>query len=150
MILVLQRVTRAQVAVDGETVARVGPGIVALVAVERGDGSDQSEWCARKTVEIRMFSDHAGKMNRSVRDIDGDVLAVSQFTLVGDLKKGTRPSFSKAAAPDEAEALFDEYVAHIRSRGIRVKTGVFGAMMEVDLRNDGPVTLIVRRAADPA
>lgn len=145
MILVLQRVLKSSVSVDGRVVGQVGRGLLVLAAVERGDGEVQAEWCARKVAEIRLFPDAEGKMNLSVREVGGSVLAVSQFTLVGDIKKGTRPSFSSAAPPDEAKALFDRFVAAMRASGLPVETGVFQAHMEVSLVNDGPVTLVVRR-----
>ncbi len=147
MILVLQRVSRASVRVGGETVGAVGVGLVALIAVESGDGDAQAEWCARKVSQVRVFSDGEGKMNRSVLDVGGAVLAVSQFTLVGDLRKGTRPSFSRAADPETAKRLFGRFVEHLRKEGVEVQTGRFQAMMEVDLVNDGPVTLVLRRPA---
>ena len=143
MILVLQRVSRAQVRVGGEAAGTIGRGLVVLAAVERGDGPEQTAWCARKVGEVRVFADAGGKMNLSVREAGGAVLAVSQFTLVGNLKKGTRPSFSDAAPPEEAQALFGDFVGRMRASGLTVETGVFGAMMEVELVNDGPVTLIV-------
>lgn len=145
MILVLQRVSKASVVVEGRIVGQVGRGLLVLAAVERGDSEAQADWCARKVGEIRLFPDAEGKMNLSVREVGGSVLAVSQFTLVGDIKKGTRPSFSSAAAPDEAKALFDRFVAAMSDSGLPVETGVFQAHMEVSLVNDGPVTLVVRR-----
>jgi D-tyrosyl-tRNA(Tyr) deacylase len=146
MIVVLQRVGRAEVRVGGRCVGRIGAGLVALAAVERGDTEETVSWCARKVGEVRLFSDDEGKMNRSVRDVGGAVLAVSQFTLVGDLRKGTRPSFSDAAAPQEAEPLFGRFVHLMKESGLPVETGVFAAMMEVELVNDGPVTIVLRRS----
>lgn len=145
MILVLQRVSRAEVRVEGRRVGSVGKGLAVLAAVERGDGPEQVAWCARKVGEVRVFPDAEGKMNLSVREAGGGVLAVSQFTLVGSLRKGTRPSFSDAAPPEEANALFDDFVGRMRASGLTVETGVFQAMMEVELVNDGPVTLVLRR-----
>lgn len=145
MIVVLQRVSRASVRVKGRDVGRIGDGLVALVAVEKGDGTRECDWCAKKVAEVRIFGDDDGKMNRSVSDIGGAVLAVSQFTLAGDLRKGTRPSFSGAAPPDEARNLFDRFVVSLKGTGVPVQTGVFQATMEVDLVNDGPVTLIIRK-----
>jgi len=145
VILVLQRVSRASVEVEGRTVGAIGPGLLVLAAVERGDGEEQAEWCARKVGEVRVFSDGEGKMNLSVREAGGSVLAVSQFTLVGNLKKGTRPSFSDAAPPAEAEALFDLFVGRMRASGLCVETGRFRTAMAVALVNDGPVTLVLRR-----
>jgi D-tyrosyl-tRNA(Tyr) deacylase len=147
MIVVLQRVSRASVSVEGTTVGAIGRGLLALAAVEAGDTEAEADWCARKTAEVRLFSDAAGKMNLDVRQAGGSVLAVSQFTLVGDLKKGTRPSFSHAAPPGEAAVLFERYAEGVRSMGVGVATGIFGAMMAVELVNDGPVTLILQRRA---
>jgi D-tyrosyl-tRNA(Tyr) deacylase len=146
MIVVLQRVSRAEVRVGRERVGSIGPGLVALAAVERGDTEETVSWCARKVGEIRLFSDDEGKMNRSVRDVGGAVLAVSQFTLAGDLRKGTRPSFSHAAAPEEAQPLFSRFVQLIGESGLCVETGIFAAMMDVELVNDGPVTIVLRRS----
>lgn len=145
MILVVQRVSRACVRVEGEVVGAVGRGLLVLSAVEAGDGEEQARWCARKVAELRIFPDEADRMNRSVRDAGGAVLAVSQFTLVGDLRKGTRPSFSRAAPPDEARRLFGRFVEFLKEEGLTVATGRFQARMEVELVNDGPVTLILRR-----
>lgn len=145
MVLVLQRVSRASVRVGEAIAGAIGPGLAVLAAVERGDGEAQAAWCARKLGEVRLFPDGEGKMNRSVREAGGAVLAVSQFTLVGDLRKGTRPSFSDAAPPEQARVLFDRFVALMRESGLAVETGVFRAMMALELVNDGPVTLIVRR-----
>ncbi len=145
MIVVLQRAERASVRVDGEVTGRIEAGLVALVAVQEGDSTRECDWCARKVSTVRVFSDESGKMNRSVSDVGGSVLAVSQFTLVGDLKKGTRPSFSAAAPPGEARNLFDRFVVSLKGTGVPVETGVFQAMMKVELVNDGPVTLIIRK-----
>jgi len=145
MILVIQRVKSAFVAVGGEEVSRVGKGLLVLAAVEKRDGSAELEWCARKVAEIRIFPDEDDKMNRSVRDAGGEVLAVSQFTLAGNLKKGTRPSFSDAAPPEIARPMFDDFVKMMKKEGLKVSTGVFQAMMDVGLVNDGPVTVILRR-----
>jgi len=145
VILVLQRVSRASVTVEGRPVGSIGPGLLVLAAVEKGDGEAQVRWCARKVGEVRVFPDGEGKMNLSVREAGGSVLAVSQFTLVGDLKKGTRPSFSDAAPPAEAGVLFDRFVELMRASGLPVETGLFRAAMAVELVNDGPVTLVLRR-----
>ena len=145
MIVVLQRVSRASVSVEGARVGAIGAGLLSLVAVEAGDTETEVDWCARKTAEVRIFSDPEGKMNLDVRQAGGSVLAVSQFTLVGDLKKGTRPSFSHAAPPEEANRLFERYAEGVRSMGVGVSAGIFGAMMAVELVNDGPVTIILQR-----
>jgi len=145
VILVVQRVSRASVRVEGETVGAIGPGLLVLAAVEAGDGEAQARWCARKVADLRIFPDEQDRMNRSLREAGGAVLAGSQFTLVGDLRKGTRPSFSRAAPPEEARSLFGRFVDLLREEGLKVATGRFQARMEVDLVNDGPVTLILRR-----
>jgi len=151
VIVVIQRVSRASVSVDGEVVGRIGPGLLALAAVEAGDTHEVVDWCARKVSEVRIFSDSEDKMNLSVKDVGGAVLAISQFTLVGDLRKGTRPSFSRAERPEVAAPLFDRFVEGVRSAGVPTETGVFQAMMAVELVNDGPVTIILQRSPrDPA
>lgn len=146
MIVVLQRVSRASVIVGSECVGRIANGLVALAAIEEGDSERETLWCARKVAEIRLFPDAHDKMNLSVRDAGGAVLAVSQFTLVGDLRKGSRPSFSRAARPELARPLFDGFVEGIRGAGLKVETGVFQTMMEVELVNDGPVTVILQKS----
>ena len=146
MKIVIQRVSSARIRVAGEEKASIGPGILLLVAVERGDGPDQIEWAADKVAHLRIFPAERGvddRMDRSVLDIAGEVLVVSQFTLAGCIRKGRRPSFDGAAPPEEAEALYMSFVEALRTRGARVATGVFRAMMEVDLVNDGPVTFIL-------
>jgi D-tyrosyl-tRNA(Tyr) deacylase len=140
--VVIQRVTRAEVRVDGEVVGRIGVGLMVLVGVERGDGPDEVDAAAAKVSGLRVFSDAAGKMNRSLEDVGGTVLAVSQFTLAGSISRGRRPSFDRAMAGPEAEPLFERFVAGVRRHGVEVETGVFGALMEVELVNDGPVTLL--------
>ena len=145
MILVLQRVARARVTVNGSESGAIDRGLLVFCAVERDDGESEAAWCARKVAEIRVFPDSQDKMNLSVREVNGQVLAVSQFTLAGDLRKGTRPSFSHAAPPEKASLLFDRFVSLIKESGLPVSTGVFQAMMEVELVNDGPVTIILHR-----
>jgi D-tyrosyl-tRNA(Tyr) deacylase len=146
MRVVLQRVSRGEVRIDGEAVGRIGSGHVLLVGFREGDGPEQVEWMADKVVGLRVFPDAEGKMNRSLDDVDGELLVVSQFTLYGDTRKGRRPSFVKAAPPDEAVPLYERFVQALRNRGVsRVETGEFGAMMDVELVNDGPVTLILER-----
>ncbi len=145
MILVIQRVKSAFVSVGGKEVSRIGKGLLVLGAVEKGDTSAELEWCARKVADIRIFPDEEDKMNKSVKDAGGEVLAVSQFTLVGNLRKGTRPSFSDAAPPEVAKPMFDDFVKMMEKEGVKVSTGVFQAMMDVGLVNDGPVTIILRR-----
>jgi D-tyrosyl-tRNA(Tyr) deacylase len=144
--VVLQRVSRAEVRVDGEVVGRVGLGHLVLVGFGRDDGDAHIEWMAGKVLGLRVFADAEGKMNLGLAEAEGDLLVVSQFTLYGDSSKGRRPSFVDAAAPAEAEALYDRFVEALRARTERrVETGVFGAMMDVELVNDGPVTLLLER-----
>ena len=140
---VLQRVNHAEVIIDGEPVARIGRGILALVAVSREDTSEDLHWMARKIVELRIFNDSQGKLNLSLQDTDGQLLVVSQFTLYGDCRKGRRPSYTDAAPPAEAERMYEEFVSIMRRIMPEVQTGKFQAMMDVSLTNDGPVTLIL-------
>jgi len=139
----LQRVHHAEVIVDGAPIARIGKGILALVAVSREDTSKDLEWMARKIVELRIFNDSEGKLNLSLQDTKGQLLVVSQFTLFGDCRKGRRPSYSNAAPPAEAERMYQEFVSTVRRIMPGVQTGKFQAMMDVSLSNDGPVTLIL-------
>ena len=143
MRLVIQRVREARVDVEGTTVGRIGHGLLVLVGAHVDDDPSSSDRLARKTAKLRVFRDDAGKMNRSVVDVGGGVLAVSQFTLYGDSRKGNRPSFVDAARPEEAEPLFERYVATLREHVDTVETGQFGAMMDVHLVNDGPVTILL-------
>jgi D-tyrosyl-tRNA(Tyr) deacylase len=145
MRVLLQRVSRAEVRVDGKVVGKVGLGFCLLVGFTHADGAEQVEWMADKVIGLRLFGDEEGKMNRSLEDVGGALLVVSQFTLYGDARKGRRPSFIDAARPEEAEALYEMFVERLRARGVRAETGEFGAMMEVDLVNDGPVTLWLER-----
>lgn len=146
MKVVLQRVSRASVEVEGETVSEIGPGLLLLVGVAAGDTREAVDWLARKVAGLRVFPDDAGRMNLSVTETGGAVLTVSQFTLLGDARKGNRPSFVEAAPPEEAEPLFDYLCERLREAGVpEVKTGIFGAMMDVELVNDGPVTLVLER-----
>lgn len=145
MKVVLQRVSRASVSVDGATVGSIGVGFAVLVGFTHGDGAAQVQWMADKVVGLRLFQDDEGKMNLDLAEVGGSLLVVSQFTLYGNARKGRRPSFIDAAAPDEATALYEQFVDALRASGIRVETGSFGAMMDVELVNDGPVTLILDR-----
>jgi D-tyrosyl-tRNA(Tyr) deacylase len=140
---VLQRVTRARVLVDGEEVGAIGPGLLVLLGVTHADTAGHAHWLAGKVVNVRLFRDAEDKMNLGVADIGGSVLVVSQFTLYGDAQKGRRPSFIDAARPEQAEPLYETFVNEIRAQGVPVATGRFGAMMQVELVNDGPVTLIL-------
>jgi D-aminoacyl-tRNA deacylase len=140
---VLQRVSRASVRIDGETVGSIERGLLVLVGVTHTDSVEQARWLADKIVNLRIFNDDDGKMNRSVLEIGGSVLAVSQFTLHGDAQKGRRPSFIAAARPEQAIPLYEQFVHVVAEHGVPVQTGRFGAMMQVELVNDGPVTLIL-------
>jgi len=144
--IVLQRVKNASVSVDGERISGIGPGLLLLVGVARGDGEEEAVWLADKVAGLRIFADGEGKMNLDVREAGGGVLAVSQFTLLADTRKGKRPSFVNAASPEEAKTLFDYFCEKLREAGVApVETGSFGAMMDVELVNDGPVTIILER-----
>ena len=140
---VLQRVSQARVVVAGEPIGQIGHGLLILLGVERSDTLEQAQWLADKVVGLRIFNDADGKMNRDVAEVGGAVLVVSQFTLYGDCRKGRRPSFIEAAPPEIAIPLYEAFVAAIKAQGIPTATGRFGAMMQVELINDGPVTLIV-------
>ena len=144
MLCLIQRVTRASVAVDGDTIGAIGPGLLALVGVEPGDDTPQVERMATRLLGYRVFADDAGRMNRALSDTGGGLLLVSQFTLAADTRSGMRPGFSTAAAPAEAEVVFDRLVAMCRERHPVVETGRFGAHMEISLLNDGPVTFLLR------
>ena len=151
---VVQRVSRARVVVGGETVGQIGHGLLVLLGVAAGDGEEEAERLAGKVARLRIFDDAEGRFDRSVLDEAGGVLAVSQFTLIAESRKGTRPDFSKAAKPAVAEPVYDRFCQAFRDLGVPVEAGVFGARMEVELVNDGPVTIVlevdpVARSADP-
>ena len=141
----LQRVSRAEVRVAGRITGRIENGLLVFVGFTNSDGEEQVAWMVDKVVGLRIFGDAEGKMNLAVADVNGAVLVVSQFTLYGDGQKGRRPSFIDAARPEQATPLYERFCALIRARGIRTETGEFGAMMEVELVNDGPVTLWLER-----
>lgn len=145
MKIVLQRVKQAAVEVQHRTAGKIGQGACLFVGVEKGDSEEEANYLANKIVELRIFPDEEGKMNLSLQDVKGEVLAVSQFTLAGSLKKGRRPSFDNAESSEKAEELFLYFVSLIKQRGLKVETGVFGALMEVRLVNDGPVTFILEK-----
>jgi len=146
---VVQRVTRAAVRVGDEVVGRIGPGLLVLLGVAQGDGEREAEWMAGKLSALRIFEDGEGKMNRSVADAGGGLLVVSQFTLLADIRKGNRPSFAAAAAPDAAGALYARTCELLRRQGLPVEQGRFRAMMEVELVNDGPVTIVLDSPPPP-
>lgn len=139
---VVQRVSRAEVRVRGQAIGKIGPGFVILLGVGRGDTEADAEFIADRTLGMRVFADPAGKMNLALDAVAGAVLVISQFTLYADTSQ-RRPSFVNAAAPDEAQRLYDCFLSRLRARGVRVETGEFGAMMEVELVNDGPVTIVL-------
>ncbi|OMP67577.1 D-aminoacyl-tRNA deacylase [Domibacillus epiphyticus] len=143
MKVVLQRSKKASVAVDGKITGQIESGLVLLVGVTHDDTDQDAAWLAEKIVHLRIFEDETGKMNKSLLECDGDILSVSQFTLYGDCKKGRRPNFMQAAGGEQANVLYEQFNQLLREKGVCVETGVFGAMMEVSLVNDGPVTLIL-------
>ena len=143
MRVVLQRVAHASVTVDGETIGKIQRGFLLLVGVTHDDAMEDMEYLIRKIVQMRIFEDEEGKLNRSIQDIGGEILSVSQFTLYADTKKGNRPSFSKAAPGDVAIDMFEQFNGLLRDTGIPVETGQFGADMKVELLNDGPVTILL-------
>ena len=145
MRVVLQRVSRARVTVDGRTTGEIGGGLLLLVGFTEGDGEEALAWMAEKVVGLRIFRDGEGKMNRSLEEADGALLVVSQFTLYGDARRGRRPSFVDAARPEIAIPLYERFLTLLRATGRPVRTGEFGAMMQVELVNDGPVTLVLER-----
>ncbi len=137
-----QRVLCASLTVNGEPVSEIGRGLVVYLGVKTGDGEKQAEKCAEKLAQLRVFEDEAGKMNRSVKEVGGEILLVSQFTLYGDVRKGNRPSFTEAERPERANALYEYTAARLHAQGVPVKTGVFGADMRIVQTNDGPVTIL--------
>ena len=145
MKIVLQRVKRAQVTVDGKITGSINKGILILLGVHNDDTEQQADFLAAKCAELRIFPDSEGKMNLSLNDVDGEALVVSQFTLYGNCRKGRRPSYTNAAPPDKGEMLYDYFVEKMRGHARVVQTGIFGAMMDVELVNDGPVTIILEK-----
>jgi len=145
MKVVVQRVKRAKVTVNGEIVGAIDRGLLLLVGIKNGDDESAAKYVADKISGLRIFEDAEEKMNHSVMDVGGAILSVSQFTLYGDVSKGSRPNFMEAAKPESAEKLYEYFNDQLRKSGLRVETGVFGAMMDVELVNDGPVTIIVEK-----
>lgn len=145
MKVVLQRCKRASVTVDEEICGKIGQGFVLLVGITHEDTEETCEWLAEKVIHLRVFEDETGKMNRSLLDVNGEILSVSQFTLYGDCSKGRRPNFFAAAKPEVAEERYEYFNECLRNKGVKVETGVFGAMMDVELVNDGPVTLVLEK-----
>ena len=143
MKIVVQRVSQASVKVSGEIVGEISKGLLLLVGIEENDEKEDAEWLSKKILDLRIFSDEEGKMNCSVKDINGEILCVSQFTLIADYKKGNRPSFIKAAKPEKAVPLFEYFKGLIKSSGLKTESGIFGADMKVSLLNDGPVTIVM-------
>ena len=143
MKIVIQRVSCASVRVERVIVGQIQQGLMLLVGVEEGDDKSDAEWLAKKILDLRIFSDSEGKMNLSVKDVNGDVLCISQFTLIAEYKKGSRPSFIKAARPEMAVDLFEYFKELIKNSGLKVESGIFGADMKVELLNNGPVTIVM-------
>jgi D-tyrosyl-tRNA(Tyr) deacylase len=150
MRVIIQRVTSSQVEVAGVVVGKIGRGLNLLVGIADTDTAAELDWMARKCLDLRLFPDpekDSGRWEKSIQEIGGELLVVSQFTLYGDCRKGRRPSFDRSASPDAARRLYEEFVAQLRQSGLRVETGEFGAMMQVSIENDGPVTLLLEREA---
>ena len=143
MKIVVQRVSQTSVKVSGKIVGEISQGLLLLVGIEENDEKEDAEWLSKKILDLRIFSDEEGKMNCSVKDINGEILCVSQFTLIADYKKGNRPSFIKAAKPEKAVPLFEYFKGLIKSSGLKTESGIFGADMKVSLLNDGPVTIVM-------
>jgi D-tyrosyl-tRNA(Tyr) deacylase len=150
MRLVIQRVTQASVTVDDQIVGRCSAGFCILVGVTHGDTQSEAKWLANKTANLRVFEDAAGKMNLSLLDVQGEALVVSQFTLYADAQRGRRPDFIDAARPEQAEPLVEYFVEQLRAEGVPVQTGVFRALMQVEIHNDGPVTILLEREHESA
>ncbi|ABW29542.1 D-aminoacyl-tRNA deacylase [Acaryochloris marina] len=148
MRIILQRVNESRVEVAGQIIGRIEKGLNLLVGITPSDTDQEVAWMARKCLELRIFPDQSGKLSQSVQDIEGGLLVISQFTLYGDCRKGRRPSFDKAAPGAMAEQIYEQFVTKLRASGLQVETGQFGAMMNVYIENDGPVTLILEREAE--
>ena len=142
---VIQRVKKASVDIDGKNYSSINSGMLILFCVEKDDDNEKLDWFVSKVLSLRFFEDENGKMNKSIVDINGEILVVSQFTLAADCKKGTRPSFDKAEAPEKANKMYEAFVSKLKQNGVKVETGVFAAMMDVSLCNDGPVTFVLSK-----
>lgn len=149
MRVIIQRVTNSHVKVNGDVVGKIGKGLNLLVGIASTDTEQELDWIARKCLELRLFPEENGgdKWEKSVQDIQGELLVISQFTLYGDCRKGRRPSFSNSAPPHQAKELYNLFIEKLKKSGLKVETGIFGAMMQVDIDNDGPVTLLVEKEA---
>ena len=145
MKVLLQRVKNASVTIDNELFSSINHGLLLFLGVEKNDGIEQADWLVEKILKLRIFEDENEKMNLSVTDTNGEILVVSQFTLAGDCKKGTRPSFDSAKAPNEAKEIYEYFVSKLKNSDLNIQTGVFGAMMDVALINDGPVTFMLEK-----
>ena len=143
MRVVIQRVSEASVKVDNQIVGEIGKGLMLLIGVDESDENSDADWLVKKILDVRVFSDDEGKMNHSVKDINGEILCISQFTLISDYKKGNRPSYIKAARPDKAIPLFEYFKDEMKKSGLKTESGIFGADMKVSLLNDGPVTIVM-------
>lgn len=142
MRVVIQRVSEASVKVDNQIVGEIGKGLMLLIGVDESDENSDADWLVKKILDVRVFSDDEGKMNHSVKDMNGEILCISQFTLISDYKKGNRPSYIKAARPEKAIPLFEYFKEELKKSGLKTESGIFGADMKVSLINDGPVTLV--------
>ncbi|SFJ02763.1 D-tyrosyl-tRNA(Tyr) deacylase [Kaistella treverensis] len=140
---VIQRVSKSSIQVDGKIVGEIAAGLCLLIGIDEDDAKTDAEWLTQKTLNLRIFGDEDGKLNKSVLDISGEILCISQFTLIADYKKGNRPSFIKAAKPDVAIPLFEFFKAELAKSGLKIESGIFGADMKVEISNDGPVTIVM-------
>lgn len=148
MRVLLQRVKSSRVEVEGRVISEIGPGLNLLVGIAKTDTVTELDWMVRKCLTLRLFADASGRLEKSVQEINGEMLVVSQFTLYGDCRKGRRPSFDQAASGELAQTLYTQFVEQLKLSGLRVQTGQFGAMMQVSIENDGPVTLLLEREAE--
>lgn len=143
MKIVIQRVSESSVKVDGKIVGEIGTGFMLLCGIDESDENEDVDWLVKKILDLRIFGDEEGKLNLSIKDIQGEILCISQFTLIADYKKGNRPSFIKAAKPDKAVPLFEHFKTELKKSGLKIESGIFGADMKISLINDGPVTIVM-------